>query len=178
MGKSRRYTSACYGSLRPITNQPIAQVPVPCPFLPAEVTVLIEASRPKAPIIADHTLKSKGATGANRKHGPFTPHKNMNWFYPPVWVQIVNACLWAGYPFETADIIRRLQAQNPAQFKTLQHQRFSEWIDHTHSDQNLHFKPEIQHRISSKQAIQPAGHTSQVSILVCKFYRLTHMPTI
>jgi len=91
----------------------------------------------------------------------------MNWFFPPIWVQIVNTCLRVGYPFDAKEIIQRLQAQNPTQFRTLRHQRFSEWIDRTHPDRYLHFKPEIQHRISMKQAIQPAGHTSQVSILVC-----------
>jgi len=128
---------------------------------------MIEASRPKQSIIADHVSKSKGPAGAKKKNGPLAPHKNMNWFFPSVWAQIVNACRHVGYPYDVKAIIQRLQAQNPAQFNTLRHQRFSEWIDRTHPDRHLHFKPEVQHRVNSRQAIQPAGHVSRVSILVC-----------
>jgi len=58
----------------------------------------------------------------------------MNWFYPPVWEQIVNACRKVGHPFEPAAIKQLLVAHNPTQFEPLGHQRLSEWIDRSHTD--------------------------------------------
>lgn len=89
----------------------------------------------------------------------------MNWFYPPIWTQIVDACRVVGWPFSPADIKRYLDHNNRDQFKTLHPQRISEWIDKSKGSY-LHFTESVQQRVGTSQVLEPGGHTTRVGILV------------
>ena len=134
------------------------------PIRPTEMTLLIEASRPKSRIISNYVVKSKSSIGAKHKLGPPIPRKTMNWFHPLLWVQIETACRAVGWPFSPIVIKGHLMRTNQEQFEALHPQRLSEWIDKSdHS--GLHFTKSVQQRIAA-QAMEPGGHNSRIGILV------------
>lgn len=153
-------------------TDPLFQKKRPRPFRPAKTTILIEASRPKSHIISSYVAKSKSTFGTKPKLGPRVPKKNMNWFHPPIWMQIEAACRAVGWPFSPADIKRHLDRINCDQFKTLYPQRISEWIDRT-KGQSLHFKESVQERIGISRALEPGGYTTRIGILVSGLFVCT-----
>ena len=133
--------------------------------------MLVEASRPKLPIISNYVAKSKSSVGAKPKLGPPVPRKTPNWFHPLIWVQIEAACRTVGWPFKPVDIKKYLVRTNPNQFTTLHRQRIGEWIDKSKGS-SLHFTEKVQNTIASSQATEPSGHSSRIGILVSRLVRM------
>ena len=88
----------------------------------------------------------------------------MNWFYPPIWMQIKTACRAVAWPFSPVDIKRYLMRVNPAQFTTLHPQRIGEWLDKSKGP-SLHFTEYVQRKTILSQALEPSGHNSRIGIL-------------